>query len=169
MIVMQCRIRLAIGRLDADEEEAARGLFQVVGEIFAAHAVAGDGDEVVGAEGFSRDVADVIGHLRVVDRWRIARDPIEGVMAAICGGDAGAAAVDSGTDLLAAVTMDRAGGAGDGCGVGDDVGGRAGVERADGDDRRIGRVKLPAGELLKFSTASAAVTIGSMPMCGKAP
>src|SRR5687768_1819274 len=47
-VAVQARVAaggLAVGRLDADEEEAARDFLEVVGKILAAHARLGDRDE----------------------------------------------------------------------------------------------------------------------------
>src|SRR5690349_1663485 len=119
---------------DADEEEAAGDLFEVVGEVFAAHA--GEGGEVEGggAEGFAGDGGDVVGHGGVVDGGRVAVPPVELEVAPPCRGDAAAAALDGLADLGAEDGREGAGGAFDFNGVGDDVGGGAAGDAADGDD-----------------------------------
>src|SRR6185295_4783795 len=92
---------------------------------------------------------NVVRHRRVVDRGGVAGNPLETEGAVVGVGDAVAPPLDRGRDRKARLGDERAGGPFDGGDVGDDVGGGAGVELADRDHRRVGRVDLPADELLE--------------------
>ena len=129
----------ALRVLAADEPERARHLLQEVGEILGAHHQRRLAHAVL-ADDLGRFLAHQLGHLRVVDRRRVA--PRVGVVdrAAHGRGDAARQRPDPLLEQIAVLGVEGAHRPAQLGGVGDDVERLPGLKRADGDDRLLGRV-----------------------------
>lgn len=125
-------------RADADHEECAGDLAEVVGEVFAAHDGDGGGVKAV-AERFGGEF-DAFEPSGVVPRDGVARLVLDLGGASVGDGDAVAAAEEGLAGGFAGGVGEGADGGFDAGGVGDDVGGGACVELADGDDDGVGGV-----------------------------